>query len=123
MHIQWNDKDPIYRQLYDQFVQMILDGVFKDGDALPSLREISSQQRVNHITIAKALQMLVDEGLVEKRRGLGMFVVKGAVKKLARRERERFLRSEWPQIREKIDRLGLSIQFLLLSENKENEDK
>lgn len=112
MQITWNDKDPIYRQLHDRIVELILEGVFCDGDSLPSLRQISREHRINHITVSKAFQILVDDGLVEKRRGLGMFVASGASKKLAQMEKERFLKEEWPQICSKIERLGLSLESL-----------
>lgn len=118
MDINWNDKDPIYRQLHDRLVELILEGVFAPGDALPSIREISGQHRINHITVAKAIQMLVEEGLVEKHRGLGMYVKEGVVKKLAQVERERFLKDEWPQISQKIDRLGLDPETLLKATGK-----
>lgn len=113
MQIVWNDKEPIFRQLHKRLVELILEGVFCEGDALPSIREISSEHRINHITVAKALQMLVDDGLVEKRRGLGMFVKPGALKKLMGMEREAFLKDEWPQICKKIQRLGLPEQDLI----------
>ena len=115
MQISWNDKDPIYRQLHDRIVELILEGVFGDGEALPSVRQISSDHRINPITVSKALQILVDDELVEKRRGLGMFVVEGAREKLSQVEKDRFLNVEWPQICEQIERLGLSIQELLSS--------
>lgn len=113
MQITWNDKQPIYRQLHDRLVALILEGVFTEGDALPSIREISSEHRINHITVAKSLQMLVDEGLVEKRRGLGMYVMPGAAAKLLKLEKARFLDTEWPELRRKIERLGLSADELL----------
>ncbi len=113
MQINWNDKDPIYRQLHDRLVELILEGVLKDGDALPSIREISSQHRINHITVAKAVQLLVDDGLVEKRRGMGMYVIAGAVKQLAGDEKQKFVKEEWPAICKKIERLGLSAESLL----------
>jgi GntR family transcriptional regulator len=113
MQITWNDKTPIFRQLHDRLVELILDGVFAEGDALPSIREISSEHRINHITVSKALQILVDDDLVEKRRGLGMFVKAGAQKKLLKMEKDRFLKEEWPSLCNKIDRLGLSAQELL----------
>tara|TARA_B100000029_G_scaffold469876_1_gene508183 strand:- start:414 stop:698 length:285 start_codon:yes stop_codon:yes gene_type:complete len=94
MDICWNDRDPVYRQLYDRFLELILEGVFEDGDPLPSVRQIAAEQRINHITISKPFQMLVDEGLVEKRRGLGMFVCEGASSKLAEVQRKRFLQEE-----------------------------
>ncbi len=113
MPIHWNDKDPIYRQLHDRIVALILEGVFVDGDALPSVRQLASDHRINPITVSKAMQLLVDDGLVEKRRGLGMFVGEGAREKLTELERNRFLDEEWPYIREKISRLGLSSEELL----------
>lgn len=113
MKINWNDKDPIYRQLHDRLVELILEGVLPEGSPLPSIREISSQHRINHITVAKAVQMLVDEGLVEKRVGLGMFVAQGAPTALSDTERQKFLRQEWPAICRKIQRLGLSPELLL----------
>jgi GntR family transcriptional regulator len=115
MQITWNDKDPIYRQLHDRLVELILEGVIPEGGALPSIREISSEHRINHITVAKALQMLVDGDMVEKRRGLGMYVKEGAQKKLLLQEKEKFLNDEWPAICGRIDRLGLSSADLLAS--------
>lgn len=113
MKINWNDNDPIYRQLRDRIVELILDGAFKDGDALPSVRQIASEQRINPITVSKAYQMLVDDQLVEMRRGLGMFVAEGASQRLIEHERERFLREEWPRTVERIDRLGLDVASLV----------
>lgn len=118
MQIHWNDKDAIYRQLHDRIVELMLEGVYNDGDMLPSLREISSEHRINPITVSKAFQILVDEGLVEKRRGLGMFVREGAGQALAEMEKERFLKEEWPLICQKIERLGLSLESLYRMENK-----
>ena len=113
MQITWNDKDPIYRQLHNKLVELILENVLKEGDALPSIRDIASEHRINHITVSKAIQLLVDEDLVEKRRGLGMFVKEGAQKKLLKLEKDSFLQEEWPVIRNRIDRLGLSVDELL----------
>ena len=113
MQITWNDKDPIYRQLHGKLVELILEGVLKEGDALPSIRDISSEHRINHITVSKAIQLLTDEDLVEKRRGLGMFVKEGAQKKLLTLEKDSFLHEEWPVICSRIDRLGLSVDDLL----------
>lgn len=113
MKITWNDKDPLYRQLHDKLVELILEGALPEDAPLPSIREISSEHRINHITVAKAIQMLVDEGLVEKRRGVGMFVAQGAPTALTGAEKQRFLRQEWPQICKKIQRLGLSPEVLL----------
>lgn len=109
----WNDSQPIYRQLRDRVVDMILDGALNDGEPLPSVRTVSAEYRVNPLTVLKGYQQLVDEGLVEARRGLGMFVRDGAAKQLLRGERERFLEEEWPRVRETIDRLGLSPEELL----------
>ena len=108
MDREWNDTQPIYRQLRDRVVAMILDGELREGDPLPSVRTVSAEYRVNPITVMKGYQQLVDDGLVEARRGLGMFVREGAAKLLLSGERERFLNEEWPRVRETIDRLGLS---------------
>lgn len=112
MEIEWNNKEPIYLQLRDRLAALIMDGVLAEGDALPSVRQISSEQRINPITVSKALQILVDEELVEKKRGLGMYVVKGAKDKLAKLEKTKFLEHEWPQIAERIERLGLEVDEL-----------
>jgi GntR family transcriptional regulator len=113
MDREWNDSQPIYRQLRDRVVAMILDGVLKEGDALPSARNVAAEYRVNPLTVLKGYQQLVDEGLVESRRGLGMFVNAGARKMLLRAEREKFLGEEWPRIRATIDRLGLKPDDLI----------
>src|SRR5512147_665352 len=113
MSITWNDNAPIYRQLRDRVVAMILDGVLKQGDALPSVRQVAADFQLNPITVSKAYQELVDENLVEKRRGLGMYVTEGARELLLRNERERFLREEWPLLGMRLQRLGLSIEDLL----------
>ena len=110
---EFTDTQPIYRQLRDRVVAMILDGDLKEGDPLPSVRTVSSEYRVNPLTVLKGYQQLVDEGLVEARRGLGMFVKDGAAKLLLQGERERFLEEEWPRVRETIERLGLSPEELL----------
>ena len=113
MQISWNDKDPIYRQLHDRLIELILEGVYQDGDPLPSVRQVSSDHRINPITVSKGFQMLVDEELVEKRRGIGMFVAEGATRKLHMVEREQFLKHDLPATIEKARRLGLSIDELL----------
>ena len=113
MDREWNDNQPIYRQLRDQVVAMILDGALKEGDPLPSVRTVATDYRVNPLTVLKSYQELVDEELVEKRRGLGMFVREGARKLLLKGEREKFLKQEWPRLRETIQRLGLSAEDLL----------
>ena len=111
--IQWSDGAPIYRQLKDRVIAMMLDGVLKPGDALPSVRQVAAEYQLNPITVSRAYQELADEQLVEKRRGLGMYVTEGANARLLQSERERFLREEWPLVMERIQRLGLSIQELL----------
>jgi GntR family transcriptional regulator len=108
MEPQWDDSQPIYRQLRDRVVAMILEGVLKEGDALPSVRSVAADFRVNPLTVLKGYQQLVDEQLVEKRRGLGMFVSPGARKALMKDERQRFLEDDWPRIYATIQRLGLT---------------
>ena len=118
MTIVWNDNTPIYRQLRDRVVAMILDGVLKQGDALPSVRQVAADFQLNPITVSKAYQELVDEQLVEKRRGIGMYVTEGARDVLLRSERERFLKEEWPLLKERLQRLGLDIGQLMDEDNK-----
>ncbi len=113
MDREWNDSQPIYRQLRDRVVAMILDGVLKEGDPLPSVRTVAAEYRVNPLTVLKGYQELVDEGLVETRRGRGMFINTGARNLLMRGEREKFLEEEWPRIKETIQRLGLKVEELL----------
>ena len=113
MDREWNDNQPIYRQLRDRVVEMILDGVLKEGDPLPSVRNVAADYRVNPLTVLKAYQGLVDEGLVESRRGLGMFVNAGAHNLLLDAERQKFLDEDWPRIRETMQRLGLKPEDLL----------
>jgi GntR family transcriptional regulator len=113
MSADWNDSTPIYRQLKERVVGMMLDGVLKAGDALPSVRSIAAEYQLNPITVSKAYQELVDEHLVEKRRGIGMYVTEGASEKLLASERERFIREEWPAMVERIRRLGLDVEQLL----------
>jgi GntR family transcriptional regulator len=113
MNREWNDHQPIYRQLRDRVVHMILDGVLKEGDALPSVRNVAAEYRVNPLTVLKAYQELVDEQLVEKRRGLGMFVKQGAHKSLLKDERQKFLSEHWPRVHATIQRLGLNPRELL----------
>jgi GntR family transcriptional regulator len=113
MDPKWNEDQPIYRQLRDRVVAMILEGVLGDGDALPSVRNVAAEYRLNPLTVLKGYQELVDEGLVEKKRGRGMFVNEGAQTQLLKAERERFLDKEWPQVRATIERLGLDPAELL----------
>lgn len=113
MDFEWNDSQPIYRQLRDRVVAMILDGVLNEGDPLPSVRTVAADYRVNPLTVLKAYQQLVDEELVETRRGRGMFINAGARALLLRGEREKFLEEEWPRICASIQRLGLRTEDLL----------
>jgi len=113
MDREWNDSQPIYRQLRDRVVAMILDGVLKEGDPLPSVRNVAAEYRVNPLTVLKGYQQLVDEGLVESKRGLGMFVNTGARSLLLKAERQKFLGEEWPRVRATIERLGLTASELL----------
>lgn len=109
----WNDSVPIYRQLRDLIVAMILDGALKEGEAAPSVRQVAVDYQINPLTVSKAYQDLVDEDLLEKRRGLGLFVREGARARLLGLERERFLREEWPQLRARIARLELDMHALM----------
>jgi len=113
MDLEWNDGQPIYRQLRDRVVAMILDGVLKEGDPLPSVRNVAAEYRVNHLTVLKGYQQLVDEQLVESRRGRGMFVNSGARDRLLQAERQKFLAEQWPRIQATIQRLGLTPEDLL----------
>jgi GntR family transcriptional regulator len=113
MDREWNDNQPIYRQLRDRVVAMILDGVLKEGDPLPSVRTVAAEYRVNPLTVLKGYQELVVEQLVESRRGLGMFVNVGARSLLLQGERQKFLTEEWPRVQATIQRLGLTAQELL----------
>ena len=110
---QWDNSAPIYRQLRDRVVAMILEGVLKEGDPLPSVRNVAAEFRINPITVLKSYQQLVDDRLVEKRRGLGMFVSPGARAALMTDEKQRFLSQDWPRIRGNITRLGLSLEDLM----------
>ena len=119
MDPKWNEDQPIYRQLRDRVVAMILEGVLGDGDALPSVRNVAAEYRLNPLTVLKGYQELVDEDLVEKKRGRGMFVNDGARVQLLKDERARFLEKEWPKITATIERLGLDAADLLKKESEE----
>jgi GntR family transcriptional regulator len=123
MDREWNDNQPIYRQLRDRVVAMILEGVLKEGDPLPSVRNVAAELRVNPLTVLRGYQQLVDEELVEKRRGLGMFVKIDSRKLLLRGEREKFLSEEWPRICATMERLGFSPKELLESSNRRSSSK
>ena len=113
MTAQWNDSQPIYWQLKERTIAMILDGTLAEGNALPSVRTVASDFQLNPITVSKSYQALVDEELVEKRRGLGMFVREGAQQKLTDSERQKFLTEEWPAMLTRIQQLGLDVDELL----------
>ena len=113
MDREWNDSQPIYRQLRDRVVAMILDGVLKEGDPLPSVRNVAAEYRVNPLTVLKGYQQLVDEQLVESKRGRGMFINAGARNLLLQGERQKFLAEEWPRVYANIQRLGLRVEELL----------
>ena len=113
MDPKWNEDQPIYRQLRDRVVTMILEGNLTDGDALPSVRNVAAEYRLNPLTVLKGYQELVDEGLVEKKRGRGMFVNEGAQSKLLQDERQRFVDKEWPMVLATIKRLGLDTDELM----------
>ncbi len=113
MELEWNDGQPIYRQLRDRVVAMILDGVLKEGDPLPSVRNVAAEFRVNPLTVLKGYQQLVDERLIETKRGRGMFVNAGARELLLSSERQRFLTDQWPRVYATIQRLGLTPEELL----------
>ncbi|MCH7897963.1 MAG: GntR family transcriptional regulator [Gammaproteobacteria bacterium] len=121
MDPKWNEDLPIYRQLRDRVVAMILEGVLSDGDALPSVRNVAAEYRLNPLTVLKGYQELVDEGLVEKKRGRGMFINDGACTQLLKKERQRFVEKEWPKVVEMINRLGLDTEELLRDARKPGE--
>ena len=113
MDPKWSEDLTIYRQLRDRVVAMILEGILGDGDALPSVRNVAAEYRLNPLTVLKGYQELVDEGLVEKKRGRGMFVTDGARRQLLIDERQKFVDKEWPKVLETIERLGLDASELL----------
>jgi GntR family transcriptional regulator len=113
MDLEWNDSQPIYRQVRDRVVAMLLDGVLKEGDQLPSVRNVAAEYRVNPLTVLKGYQQLVDEQLVETKRGLGMFIRSGARDLLLQGERQKFLAEQWPRVYATIQRLGLTPEELL----------
>ena len=110
MTVEWNDKQPIYRQLRDMVIERIVDGSFVEGEAVPSVRQVAADYQINHLTVGKAYQELVDAGLLEKRRGLGMFVTAGARNALTDDEQQRFLQEEVPAFAERVRLLGLEME-------------
>ncbi|HEY8596350.1 MAG TPA: GntR family transcriptional regulator [Devosiaceae bacterium] len=113
---QWNDTQPIFLQIRQRIVELILKGLAPEGEPLPSVRQVSTELSVNPLTVTKAFQALVDAGIVEKRRGLGMYVTAGAQEKLLRQEREKFLAEDWPRIMQQVEALGLDVTELLNKE-------
>ena len=109
----WTDDQPIYRQLKDKVMTAIMDGALPEGEALPSVRSVSADLQINPLTASKAYQELVADGFVEKRRGLGMYVIEGARARVLEAERKRFMQNVWPQVRETIHRLGFDAEALL----------
>lgn len=110
MSVEWNDSQPIYRQLRDLVVQRVLDGTFAEGAAVPSVRQVAADYNINHLTVAKAYQELVDDGLLEKKRGLGMFVLAGAQNALTQNEQQKFMHDELPAFAERVQVLGLDMR-------------
>lgn len=113
MTVEWNDNQPIYRQLRDMVVDRIIDGSFSEGEAVPSVRQVAADYQINHLTVGKAYQELVDVGLLEKRRGLGMFVTEGARGSLTNNEQQRFIDEEVPAFAQRIHRLGLDMNDIV----------
>jgi GntR family transcriptional regulator len=109
----WNDKQPIYLQLKARIAAAIMDGSYAEGEAIPSIRQVSGQYQINPLTVSKAYQTLVDDGVIEKRRGIGMYVKLGAKECLLNSEKQRFLEEEWPEIQMRIKRLGIGVEELL----------
>ena len=122
MELEWNDSQPIYRQLRGRVVAMILDGLLQEGEPLPSVRTVAAENRVNPLTVLKSYQELVDQGIVESRRGLGMFITPGARNLLLQAERQKFLTEEWPHTQATIHRLGLSTTELLTAPNSNHKE-
>ena len=109
MIMEWNDNQPIYKQLREMVVERIIDGSFSEGEAVPSVRQVATDYQINHLTVAKAYQELVEVGLLEKRRGLGMFVIAGAKKSLTGLEQQKFLIDELPAFAERVQKLGMDL--------------
>lgn len=124
LQVIWNDNTPIYQQLRDRIVTLIIEGRLQEGEAVPSVRQVSSDYRINHLTVAKAYQELMAEGLLEKRRGIGIFVLAGARKKLLNMEQNKFLNTEFPELLKRIRSLGISGQQLteMIAKEKKGQD-
>ncbi|OYK80483.1 GntR family transcriptional regulator [Coxiella burnetii] len=111
--MRWDDKKPIYQQLRDKIVKAIIDGSYVEGEMIPSIRKISTEYQINPLTVSKAYQSLLDDNVIEKRRGLGMLVKAGARQRLLTQEKQYFLKKQWPQIKNKLERLGIDLKELL----------
>lgn len=122
MEARWDDNQPIYWQLREKTIAAILDGTLREGQPLPSVRQVAVDFQINPLTVSKSYQSLVDDELVEKRRGVGMFVCEGARARLLESERERFLNEEWPRLAERIEQLGLSLEALMAARNKKEKN-
>jgi GntR family transcriptional regulator len=122
MEARWDDNQPIYWQLREKTIAAILDGTLREGQPLPSVRQVAVDFQINPLTVSKSYQSLVDDELVEKRRGVGMFVCEGARARLLESERERFLNDEWPRLAERIEQLGLSLESLMAARNKKEKN-
>ncbi|NEZ05087.1 GntR family transcriptional regulator [Wenzhouxiangella sp. XN201] len=122
MEARWDDNQPIYWQLREKTIAAILDGTLREGQPLPSVRQVAVDFQINPLTVSKSYQSLVDDELVEKRRGVGMFVCEGARARLLESERERFLNEEWPRLAERIEQLGLSLESLMAARNKKEKN-
>ncbi len=121
---EWDDSQPIYRQLGNRIVELIIDGTLKEGEAIPSVRQVASEYRINHLTVSKAYQALVDDGLLEKKRGLGMFILPGAKNQLLASEREKFFNTEVPALRKRLEQVNVSpdeLKQLLLGQAESEE--
>jgi GntR family transcriptional regulator len=119
---QWKNDQPIYLQLKERIMAMIIDRILNEGEALPSVRKVAADYQINPITASKAYAELVDEGLVEKKRGLGMFILEGARKNLLTAEQKKFLEQEWPEIIKRISLLGLDAKQLIKNATGKNKD-
>lgn len=121
--ITWNDQQPIFKQLKEKVIELIIDGEVTDGEAVPSVRQVAADYQINPLTVSKAYQELVDELILEKRRGLGMFVTESARESLVQSEKKQFLEIEWPKIVERINRLGLTLESLISKNDSTTEEK
>jgi len=109
----WNNNQPIFRQLSERIEQKILQGVWQEGDALPSVRSVAADLKINHLTVMKGYQLLVDQGLVEKKRGQGMFVAQGAVTALKNRQKNDFIGQQIPMIATTLKQIDMSVDELI----------